>query len=125
MTAKHRNIKGGSVLFRPIGLIILGEVLAKLRSFHKKVEIEALVRHLSQITWILTDLPFVNIIWNSSAHRMITGTKVLSRDMILFVAGEDGNRDSAISRYSKTKGISIAESKKFIDTLHRLESFDG
>jgi len=125
VTAKHRNNDGGSVLFRPIGLIILGETLAKLRGFYKNAEIEDLVRHLSGIQWSLSELPFVDIIWDSAALRMITGTRVLCRDMVLFVAGVNNARDSAIHKYAKTKGVSQTESETFIGELHRLESFDA
>jgi len=125
VTAKHRNNDGGSVLFRPIGLIILGEALAKLRGFYKNAEIEDLVSHLSGIQWSLSEPPFVNIIWDSAAHRMITGTKVLCRDMVLLVAGVNSVRDSAIHKYVKAKGISLVEAEKFFENLHRLESFDA
>lgn len=124
VTANYRNSNGGSVLFRPIGLIILAEALSRLRNYHKNASIDNLVGHLSRVKWTLTEPPFVGIIWDPDAHRMVTGRKVLCRDLILYVAGQDNLLDSVVGKYAKARGVSSAESEAFIQRLDRLEPFD-
>ena len=125
VTAKHRNKDGGSVLFRPIGVIILGEVLSRLKRFHKEAKVEDLVAHVSQIDWNLSAAPFQNIIWDSAAQRMITGTKVLCRDLVLFTVGEVSVLKSMIQKYSRAKGVSITEAEDYVESLPQLESLNG
>jgi DNA sulfur modification protein DndB len=125
VTSKHRNKDGGSVLFRPIGLIILGEVLARLKSFHKKAKINDLVAHVCQIEWNLSVAPFNNIIWDAAAQRMITGTKVLCRDLVLFTVGEVSVQNSVIQKYAKAKGVSTNEAEDYVESLPQLEALNG
>lgn len=122
---KYRNKTGGSVLFRPIGLIILVEALWKMRSIHKQAEIADLLDHLSLIDWTLNKPPFLDIIWDASAKKMVTGTKVICRELVLHVAGEDKFRNSVINKYVKLKGVSKQKAEKYLDNLKRIKTFEG
>ena len=125
VTEKYRNPDGGSVLFRPIGLIILIETLWKMQSYYKNADIRDLVRHISNINWTLDEPPFTGIIWDSAAHHMVTGRKVLCRELVLYIAGQDNVRESIIKKHAKAKGVSQAESVRFINGFERLEAFNG
>jgi len=124
VTSKYRNQNGGSALFRPIGLIILVEVLGKLRRIYKDADVDDLLEHIAQISWMLSDPPFIDIIWDPAGRRMVTGTKVLCRDLILYVLGEDHVEDPLVQKYSKVKGLSQEEAMSVIEDYNRLEKFD-
>lgn len=121
VTKKYRNNDGGSVLFRPIGLIILVEVVGRLRKKHKNMDVDKVLCHISKIKWNLNEYPFRDIIWNSAAKRMETGTKVLCIELVLYVAGVDSVSDSALNKYVKAKGVSQSEAERFVENLTRLE----
>jgi len=80
---RHRRRAGGDVMFRPIGLLVMTEVIAKLcrqRELDEAAEIAAgLPRDLARP-------PYREVLWSRSAG-MMTG-KVLARDLLLFMLDE-------------------------------------
>lgn len=125
VTTAQRNKRGGSVLFRPIGLIMLAEVLAALTRRHKKSNIGDIFSHVAGIPWRLSKPPFAGVIWDSRAERMVTGTRVLCRDLVLFVLGEDLPRRKLASKYAKAKGLSVSDAETYLDGLSRVNAIGG
>lgn len=121
VTEIYRNENGGSVLFRPIGLVLLVDTIANLWNAHKDAGINDVLEHLSRIDWSLNTEPFVDNLWDSEGHRMETGTRVLCRDLILYVCGEGTVKDSAAEKYIKKKGVSKSAAYEYLDNLNCLE----
>ena len=120
VTRVQRNAAGGSVLFRPIGLLILAEAIDRLRKEHRQASLSELVVHLSRMQWCLTEPPFADIIWDVRGKRMVAGTKALCRDLVLFVGGEDTGANTLMQKYAKFKGVSVAEAREQVGRLERL-----
>ena len=106
-------------------MIVLTEGLAKLWTVYGDAELSDLIKRVSRIEWNLSRTPFAGTIWDAATQRMVTGTKVLCRDLVLCVSGEDSVEDAAVERYTKAKGVSHSEAEDLVRGLTRLESFNG
>lgn len=68
--AQFRGVHGGHLLFRPIGLLLVVDVLhAFLR---KRRKLPPIVRALSKAPMELAQEPWNELLWNPTARRMIT-----------------------------------------------------
>jgi len=120
ITATQRGTHGGSVLFRPIGLIIFVDVISQFRELYE-ADIATIVAHCARLGWVLTEPPFVDIIWDSQAGRMATGTKILCRDLVVFMLGEHEHTDSLAKKYAKAKGVSLNDAHAYLESLECVE----
>ncbi|MGH7801270.1 MAG: DNA sulfur modification protein DndB [Thermodesulfobacteriota bacterium] len=68
--AKFRNTEGGHILFRPVGLILFFEVISGLLKLDW--EIDDIFNRISKIEIDLNKKPWVEVLWESKAKRMIT-----------------------------------------------------
>jgi len=90
-TQKFRNEDGGSVLFRPIGLLIFLEILSKL---HKAgLNLKDSLSLVSTVPTELSKPPYKNILWSSSGKKMLNANKTIVRDIILYKIGHPQNSE--------------------------------
>lgn len=85
---KHRNAKGGSVLYRPLGQKIFTQVVSELVLKHSLLNS---IKRLSHVPTSLGGAPFSNVIWNPN-NRTITNSATaasLAKDLILCMLKED------------------------------------
>ena len=66
----YRHRKGGHLLFRPAGLLIIAHVVRQAKNSGLP-EIEA-IKRISEISMELTDEPWVGLLWDKTNHRMIS-----------------------------------------------------
>lgn len=81
---KYRGDFGGNILFRPLGLIIMAEVIAKISETKSIDSAFAIVKDLPTS---LSAEPYVDTFWNSKSASINTKAKVVVRDMLLMEAG--------------------------------------
>lgn len=72
-------------MFRPIGLTMMTEIIAKLSETRKLKECIKVAGTLPQD---LAKPPYVGILWDKTKKRMDNQGKALARDLLLFMLGE-------------------------------------
>ena len=98
----YRHSDGGSVLFRPIGLKILTEVVAILVEKYTLTECFNLI---SKLPTELTQPPYNHVIWNPS-RKKIMGGRTLARNLLLYMLNyPTKNVDRLHEDYAKTLGL--------------------
>lgn len=82
---KYRGKHGGSVLYRPLGLAIVLELIANLVVQGESYQ-DAMTK-VAKLKLDLNDPPFVNTFWDPTLGRIETKNKVLARDCLLVSLG--------------------------------------
>ena len=78
---KYRHSDGGSILFRPIGLKILTEIIAVLA---EKYPLSECFKMTSKLPTDLTQAPYNGVIWHPTQKKMIRG-KTLVKNLLLYM----------------------------------------
>ena len=97
----YRPSDGGSILFRPIGLRILTEVIATLV---EKYPLPDCFKQISTLPTDLTQTPYNGVIWNPSQKRIIGG-RTLARNLLLYMLDQSPKDvDQLHEDYAKALG---------------------
>ena len=100
---KYRHQNGGSVLFRPIGLKILTEIIAELA---KKHSLSKCFRMISKLPTDLTQMPYNGVIWHPTQKKMIIKGKTLVKNSLLYMLNHFwGDVEKLHEDYAKAIGI--------------------
>ena len=95
---KYRHPGGGSVLFRPIGLKILTEIIAELV---EKYPLPKCFKMISKLPTDLTQTPYNGVIWHPTQKKIIRG-KTLVKNLLLYMLNQfPGNMDKLREDYAK------------------------
>lgn len=70
VAGKYRNENGGLLLFRPVGLLLLGKTVKRLRDL-ERLTLERAVSQLAKAPLELSDEPWKGLLWDSANRRMI------------------------------------------------------
>ncbi len=81
---KHRRSDGGHLLFRPVGLKIVAEIVSNVC---KKNDLNEALDKISTIPTELSKPPYVNVLWRLNGNMRVGGA-ALSRDLLLYMLGE-------------------------------------
>lgn len=81
---KYRGDFGGDILFRPLGLIIMAEVIAKICET-KSIDVAFSI--VKELPTNLSNEPYVDTFWISKSASINTKAKIVVRDMLLIKAG--------------------------------------
>lgn len=92
--SKYRYEDGGHILFRPIGLSIITDVISRLAKEHSWEEAIDIV---SNIPKKLEESPFREVIWNPASKTIINKGKNLAIRLILYMLGEDKGKDKLLT----------------------------
>ena len=107
VTAKYRTPEGGNMLFRPIGLSILTEIVATLSQKHELSECMTMVSKLPQT---LTGVPLCGVIWNPTRNTINNKGKTLARNLLLYMlSAYDEDKDKLRENYAKALGKEKSE----------------
>lgn len=99
---KHRNPAGGSILFRPIGLAIMTEIVATLI---KNYPMDRCFELIAKLPTDLTAAPYNGVIWQPTRKRM-TGGKVLVRNLLLYMLDAyNGDEGKLHQDYANALGV--------------------
>lgn len=104
VVAKYRGADGGSVLFRPIGMEIFTEVIARLTD---GMSLEDAVFRGSLLPRTLSGIPYAGLMWDGTTRTVSSTHKVLIRDLLLHMAG--ASTANLKERYRRTTGEEDAE----------------
>ena len=95
---RYRRSDGGSVLFRPVGLIIITEIVSTLIRNHTLDECFALI---AKLPTNLTKEPYDGVIWQPSQKKLQIREKTLVRNVLLYMLNSyDGNDDELHRAYA-------------------------
>ncbi len=89
IAGRYRNREGGHLLFRPVGLLIIAQVVRQAKDSGLS-EKEA-IKRISEVSMELTDKPWVGLLWDKINQRMISGTtpqKVAKQLLFYFIGGD-------------------------------------
>ena len=102
---KYRHPDGGNVLFRPIGLKILTEIIAVLVETHSLSDCFKLI---SKLPTDLTEIPYNGIIWHPTQKKIITKDKTLVKYLLLYMLDHPPKDvDKLHEDYAKALGIEM------------------
>ena len=89
IAGRYRNRKGGHLLFRPVGLLIIAHVVRRAKDSGLS-EREA-IKRISEVSMELTDEPWVGLLWDKTNQRMISGTtsQKVARQLLFYAIGGD------------------------------------
>ena len=82
---KYRGQFGGNVMFRPIGLTMMSEVIAELT---EKRKLKESIRIAGTLPQDLAEPPYAGTLWDTTKKRMDNQGKALARDLLLFILDE-------------------------------------
>ncbi len=95
---KYRNSAGGNILFRPIGLTIITEIISTL---FKKHPLDRCFELVAKLPTDLTAKPYNGIIWHPTQQKIIRG-KTLVRDLLLYMLDTyEGDENKLLEDYAK------------------------
>ncbi len=104
---KYRHPEGGSVLFRPIGLQILTEIIAELV---RKYPLSKCFKMISKLPIDLAQTPYNEVIWHPTQKKMIIKGKTLARNLLLYMLDhQQKDVDELSEDYAKALGIETEE----------------
>ncbi len=99
---RYRHSEGGSVLFRPIGLIIMTEIVSTLA---KKYPLAKCFEKISNLPSDLEEKPYNGLIWHPTQKRL-TRSKTLVKNLLLYkLDAYDGDEDKLHEDYAKALGV--------------------
>ena len=102
----YRHLDGGSVLFRPIGLKILMEIVAVLVETHPLPDC---FRLISKLPTDLTQAPYNRVIWDPNLKK-IMGGRTLAKNLLLYMLNHpQKNVNQLRADYAKALGTEINE----------------
>ena len=78
---RYRHSEGGSVLFRPIGLTIITEIVSTLV---KKCPLDECLALVAELPTDLTAEPYNGVIWHPTQKKLIRG-KTLVKNLLLYM----------------------------------------
>ena len=99
MVKKYRHPEGGSVLFRPIGLKILTEIIAGLA---EKYPLSKCFKMVSKLPTDLTQTPYNGVIWHPTEKKILMKGKMLVKNLLLYMLNNfGGDVDKLREDYAK------------------------
>lgn len=105
---KYRTAKGGHLLFRPVGL----RMLADLVSYFVRTEKNSLKEAFRRVAEMPTELdrePYLGTIWLSAQSKMNPSKRPLARDLVLYMLGAKKPFRNLNERYARQLGLSLEE----------------
>lgn len=106
LVKKNRGSFGGNVLFRPIGLTIMTEVVAEMV---RERDLEASIKLAGQLPQDLTGKPYADVLWDTKRKIMINGGRSLTRRLLLYMLGEKVDKAKLTKDYGKALGLAVNE----------------
>jgi DNA sulfur modification protein DndB len=102
VVVKHRGSHGGSALFRPIGLEVFSQIIAKLTNDYS---LEDAVDLVSRLPRELTSAPFVGLMWEPNTETISNSHKVTLRETLLYMLNASKySEQKLLERYRRETG---------------------
>ncbi len=98
IVSRYRNQDGGHILFRPVGLRIITEVVVNLMGSE---ELSSAVKIAAKLPSDLSEEPFRDSVWKTVSRTMRPGNRAIARDILLYMLGRKSATDALLRRYAK------------------------
>lgn len=107
---KYRHEKGGSVLFRPLGLLVFTQIIASYTKA-KNCSLEQAIKDVSKLNTNLASPPYSDTIWNIAEGKIIGNKKTLLVDLLKYQLNLiDMKRENIIrKKLAEIKEVDIEE----------------
>lgn len=100
--SKFRGNHGGSALYRPIGLDIFTQVIARLT---KEMSLSKAVKLASKLPTDLSKAPYKGLLWDTDTQRIVGGNRVTLRETLLHMLGKSKfSEEKLLARYRSETG---------------------
>jgi DNA sulfur modification protein DndB len=116
VVSRHRNDDGGSILFRPAGLRMTLEVLGQMVTPGDWNGVSETLDRIALLDRSLDQPPFVNVLWDPIARRMMPQNRIVARDVVAAMLRGRGSKPLT-QRYTKLTGESAAAVRELIAFL--------
>lgn len=104
---KHRGNHGGDACYRPLGLAIFSEIIAKLS---KDYELNDAIDLASNLPTKLSEAPYKGLMWDPSGKRIVGSNRVTLREVLLYMIDEAKIKDAKLlERYRSALGQEDAQ----------------
>lgn len=113
VTAKHRGIHGGHILFRPIGLEIFTRLAIEIAE-ERRIELPEAVKLLADFPTDLNEFPYAGVIWDAERQAIVTRGKTLARELLRYIAGLGGDKEKLEREYGKPLPAKSAGTLKLV-----------
>ena len=95
---KYRHSEGGSILFRPIGLTIVTEIISILT---KEYSLEKCFGLVAKLPVDLTAEPYNGVIWHPTQKKLIRGKTLVKNLLLYMLDAYDGAEDKLREDYGE------------------------
>lgn len=103
--AKHRHSDGGHILFRPVGLRIVTEVLGGL--VNHKVALDDAFKLVGKLPIELSREPYSGVIWLPAQKKVNHSKRALARELLLHMLGAAKNTATLREKYARQLGVDL------------------
>jgi DNA sulfur modification protein DndB len=80
----RNRISGGSLLFRPVGLLPLVQAIIEIYK-RDDLPFDDIIEEINNINFTISENPWKNVLWNPTERTMIMGTQVLVKLLLLYI----------------------------------------
>lgn len=89
IAGRYRHRAGGHLLFRPVGLLIIANVVRQAKD--TGLDEREAIKRISEVSMELTDEPWVGLLWDKTNQRMISGTtpQKVAKQLLFYIIGGD------------------------------------
>lgn len=89
VAGRYRHRGGGHLLFRPVGLLIIADVVRQAKD--SGLPEEDAIERLAEVSMELTDEPWVGLLWDKTNRRMISGAtpQKVAKQLLFYRIGGD------------------------------------
>ena len=90
IASRHRNPDGGNLLFRPVGMMMIGRVIADLCST-EGAELDAAIDTVGLTPTDVAQYPWIGLLWDRTNKRMLTTkeNQKVARQLLFHAVGGD------------------------------------
>ena len=87
IAGRYRHRAGGHLLFRPVGLLIIANVVRQAKD--AGLDEREAIKRISEVSMELTDEPWIGLLWDKINQRMISGTipQKVAKQILFYTIG--------------------------------------
>lgn len=98
---KYRHKGGGSLIFRPLGLVTMAEVTMRLS---RDIGLKRAMRRAAMLPRRLREKPLRHVLWDPQTGKIMAGNRVLVRKIFLYMLGAGAGGRKLLERYREVTG---------------------
>jgi DNA sulfur modification protein DndB len=87
LASKYRNEEGGHVLFRPFGQKAFANAVRIMMD--RDIDMDKAIKALSKVPFYLHQTPWVGVLWNPTAKKVMWGNDTLAQNLFLYMVGQE------------------------------------